>query len=206
MTAGDTPSGAPGEAREGREGGARRGRRRGRRGRRGGQGREAGPNEGHTDLANEMDDAAGDEPSAHDNPGRAADETGGADASQGRDQGSEAASTPPASDFVVPPPPSETRITWTGMAAPEPATPAAEAAPAVATDGPEVIATPTAESPTEATPEQAAPAVTSPTGDAPATPAATTPASDTSTEKKVVWSSSPSSYGSSSYSSRRDDY
>ena len=143
-------------------------------------------------MTNEMDDDAGEESNAIDNPG-SPDRTDAPPATQ------------PA-DFVVPPTPSETRISWTGMAAPEPATPPAEAAPAVATDAPEVIATPTAESPTEATPEQAAPAVTSPTGDAPATPAATTPASDTSTEKKVVWSSSPSSYGSGSYSSRRDDY
>ena len=57
-------------------------------------------------------------------------------------------------------------------------------------------------------PEQAAPApaATPPSSEAATAPAATEPTPDAPTEKKVVWSSAPSSYGSGSYSSRRDDY
>ena len=198
---------AQGEGREGREGGARRGRRRGRRGRRGGQGREAGPTEGNADMTNEMDDGAGEESNAIDNPGSP-----------------DRADAPPApqpADFVVPPTPSETRISWTGLAAPEPATPAeAPAAVAAADASTEIDASVKAdaatttqaaaaiESPPAAPPEQAAPApaATPPSSEAATAPAATEPTPDAPTEKKVVWSSAPSSYGSGSYSSRRDDY
>jgi len=158
-------------------------------------------------MTNEMDDDAGEESNAIDNPG-SPDRTDAPPATQ------------PA-DFVVPPTPSETRISWTGLAAPEPVTPAeAPAAVAAADASTEIDASVKAdaattteaaaaiESPPAAPPEQAAPApaATPPSSEAATAPAATEPTPDAPTEKKVVWSSAPSSYGSGSYSSRRDDY
>jgi ribonuclease E len=183
---------AQGEGREGREGGARRGRRRGRRGRRVGQVREADPTEGNADVTTGVDDGAGEESGAVGNPDRAADETVGTDAGQTRDQGSDAASTPPSPDFVVPPPPSETRISWTGLTPDEPV-PAAEAPAAVAgaDASTEIDASVKADAATTTEVEEA----TEPTPDA-----------SNQKQKKVVWSSAPSSYGDSGYGSRRDDY
>ncbi|NDE00755.1 MAG: Rne/Rng family ribonuclease [Gammaproteobacteria bacterium] len=191
---------------EGREGGARRGRRRGRRGRRGGQGRDAGPNEGNADVMNDMDDGAGDEANAGENPGTP--NLAAADSVAAETTASSSAQTmPSAADFVVPPPPNETRISWTGLAATEPApqpdpTPQAEEPAAIAAPDP---AEPAAAQPVaEAAAPTGEPAVAEPVA---AQPAVAAPAAEPPpAEKKVVWSSAPTSYGSSSYGSRRDDY
>jgi len=146
-------------------------------------------------VTNEMDDDAGEESNAIDNPGSP-------------DRSDAPPATQP-SEFVVPPTPSETRISWTGLAAPEPATPAEVPAAVAAADAATTTEAATAiESPPAAPPEQAAPApaATPPSSEAATAPAATEPTPDAPTEKKVVWSSAPSSYGSGSYSSRRDDY
>jgi hypothetical protein len=93
---------------------------------------------------------------------------------------------------VVPPPPSETRISWTGLTPDEPV-PAAEAPAAVAgaDASTEIDASVKADAATTTEVEEA----TEPTPDA-----------SNQKQKKVVWSSAPSSYGDSGYGSRRDDY
>ena len=155
---------------------------------------------------NDMDDAAGDDANTGENPGTpnlaAADSVAAETTATGSAQ-----TMPSAADFVVPPPPNETRISWTGLAAPEPAP---QPDPTPQAEEPAVIAEPTPVEPAAAQPiaEAAAPtgepAVAEPVA---AQPAVAAPAAEPPpAEKKVVWSSAPTSYGSSSYGSRRDDY
>lgn len=161
--------------------------------------------------ANDMDDALGDESDSGDTSGMtgAAEASQGSGGAQGGSETGDARSVPSTAEFVVPPPPSETRISWTGLAAPEAApepapqpaeatAPVIEAAPAQVSVAAEAEPVTTVETAAVETPA-AEPAV-------PAEPTAETPSADKTADKKVVWSSSPSNYGSSSYSSRRDDY
>jgi len=204
-------AGAQGAQGEGEGRGGRR-RRRGRRGRRGGAGREAGQagaagdageSTGSDDLDDSFDDGAEGEGAA---PSTA----------EGDAQGT----SPQTVLDLVPPPPREAAagISWTGLA---PAEPSPQTAPL--TDEPQA-ATTEAVTPIEtasqgsvapvATVIETLPEATVPTDapsatDTPSVPDATPePAKPAVAEPtRVVWSSSPTSYGpSSSGSSRRDDY
>jgi hypothetical protein len=121
---------------------------------------------------------------------------------------------------LVPPPPREAAagISWTGLAPaePPPQTAPLTAEPDAATAEP-VTTIETASqgsvapvaAVTEASPETTVPTDAPSASDAPSVPDATTePAKPVVAEPtRVVWSSSPTSYGpSSSGSSRRDDY
>lgn len=134
--------------------------------------------------------------------GEASEPIGADDLDEGFDDGADAegAATPGAADDardaspqsvldLVPPPPREAAagISWTGLAPAEPSAPAAPLTAEPDAAAPEtVVPADTAAAP-EAAPDTARPAATEPT--------------------RVVWSSSPTSYGpSSSGSSRRDDY
>ena len=206
-----TQQGAAGAQGEGEGRGGRR-RRRGRRGRRGGAGREAG-----------QAGAAGD----------AMDSTGSDDLDDGFDEGTEGEGSAPSTTEgdaqgtspqsvldLVPPPPREAAagISWTGLAPaePPPQTAPLTAEPDAATAEP-VTTIETASqgsvapvaAVTEASPETTVPTDAPSASDAPSVPDATTePAKPVVAEPtRVVWSSSPTSYGpSSSGSSRRDDY
>ena len=179
-------AGEPGDGRTGRR------RRRGRRGRRGGQGRDAaavggaeaaeGTELGERGEFEEAADELSDEATPDDVAARAIDRNDTASAEALLD--------------AMPPPPRDTgAISWTGLAAPEP-----KAAPMK-----EPAAEPAAEPTAEPAAEPAAEPTAEPTAEPAAEPAAeaTPPAVPTSEPTRVVWSSSPSSYGASS---RRDDY
>ncbi len=169
-----------------REGGARRGRRRGRRGRRGGRDREAGAvgamSAGSDAADDTLDDAAD-----------AVQEQGLDDGADMRPASGEQMSlqmqpeaTSAGADDLAPPPvaAAPVQVSWTGLAPPAAIEPAAVTPPAAIEPEPTVQA-------------QSVEAES---------PVATEPAA--ATEKKVVWSSSPSnstiSFGPG-YSSRRDD-
>ena len=169
-----------------REGGARRGRRRGRRGRRGGRDREAGAagamSAGSDAADDTLDDAAD-----------AVQEQGLDDGADMRPASGEQMSlqmqpeaTSAGADDLSPPPvaAAPVQVSWTGLAPPAAIEPAAVTPPAAIEPEPTVQA-------------QSVEAES---------PVATEPAA--ATEKKVVWSSSPSnstiSFGPG-YSSRRDD-
>jgi ribonuclease E len=179
-----TPPGTDGEAvadRDGveRESGARRGRRRGRRGRRGGRDREAGAVSGMSAGSDAAEDAS--------------DDLVDAVQEQRLDEGTDR--QPVADDFAPPPlAAAPAQVSWTGLAPPPAIEPAA-------------LIPPSAIEPAAIEPEPAgqpqAGVTESPEAES---PAAKEPAAVT--EKKVVWSSSPSnstiSFGPG-YSSRRDD-
>ena len=179
---------APGD----REGGVRRGRRRGRRGRRSSSTRDtaalgaaAGTDDSIADEADvgELDPLAPQTTSAQSSPAPA--ELAPAAA------GSDAAAGALAEELPLPPPVTS-QVSWTGLA-PAAVTPSEP----VTAPEPITVAAPVAEPVVElAPPVEPAVVETEPA------PAVVDP---TAAEKKVVWSSSPSSYGSS-YGSRRDDY
>ena len=208
---GATQPGAAGAQAEGEGRGGRR-RRRGRRGRRGGAGREAGPV-----------GAAGEDtgPTGSDDLDDSFDEGAEADAATAQTAAGDAEDRAPQSVLdLVPPPPRETAsgISWTGLA---PAEPSPQAAPLSEEPNaaPVENAAQEAVEPAAAVVSEVAPEVVPDTAPAAAEPAASTDtmaapdaapeaAKPTATEpSRVVWSSSPTSYGpSSSGSSRRDDY
>ena len=174
-----------------REGGARRGRRRGRRGRRGGRDREAGAvgamSAGSDAADDTLDDAAD-----------AVQEQGLDDGADMRPASGEQMSlqmqpeaTSAGADDLAPPPvaAAPVQVSWTGLAPPAAIEPAAVTPPAAIEPEPTVQA----QSVEAESPEAESPAATEPAA---------------ATEKKVVWSSSPSnstiSFGPG-YSSRRDD-
>ena len=174
-----------------REGGARRGRRRGRRGRRGGRDREAGAvgamSAGSDAADDTLDDAAD-----------AVQEQGLDDGADMRPASGEQMSlqmqpeaTSAGADDLAPPPiaAAPVQVSWTGLAPPAAIEPAAVTPPAAIEPEPTVQA----QSVEAKSPEAESPAATEPAA---------------ATEKKVVWSSSPSnstiSFGPG-YSSRRDD-
>jgi ribonuclease E len=172
-----------------REGGARRGRRRGRRGRRGGGMRDLPPG------ANAGDTVSGSESGAGDFSDESDDTVDSSPAAHQSAEGSRSSESSAA--FELPQPPQNTgSISWTGLSAPEPAAAPPPAAPAAVSDEAEAAAPPAAPTQTVAPSQPAAPTQTQ--------SAAETAASS---EKKVVWSSSPpdrySSFGSGT---RRDDY
>ena len=206
-----TQPGAAGAQTEGEGRGGRR-RRRGRRGRRGGAGREAG-----------AAGAAGEDtgPNGSDDLDDTFDEGAEADAPTAQTAAGDAQDTAPQSVLdLVPPPPREAAsgISWTGLA---PAEPSPQAAPLSAEPdaAPVENAAQQAVEPAAAVVSEVAPEVVPDTAPAAAEPAAstdTTAAPDAAPEaakpaaaepSRVVWSSSPTSYGPSSHgSSRRDDY
>ena len=110
------------------------------------------------------------------------------------------ANAPQALLETLPPPRASGAISWTGLAAPE--APAAE--PTVA---PASVTEPTPASPTDESAAAAPVEVVEPIDPATPVPADTpvepTPAVKNDEPTRVVWSSTPSTYGSSS---RRDDY
>jgi len=182
-----------------REGGARRGRRRGRRGRRGGGMRDLPPGATVGDAASGSESGVGDFSDEGDDT---------VDSSPAANQTAEASrSGESAAAFDLPQPPQNTgSISWTGLSASEPAAAPPSAAPPAVSHEAEAAAPPTSPTQTVEPTQSAAP--TQPV--APAQPESPTPSvSETaaSTEKKVVWSSSPpdrySSFGSGT---RRDDY
>ncbi|MBU6378077.1 MAG: Rne/Rng family ribonuclease [Gammaproteobacteria bacterium] len=205
-----------------REGGARRGRRRSRRGRRGGSREFAGGPAG----------AAGDEA----NPGSEdmfADDAA-SEGSEGLDEGrntAESRATPtagvaetPSAEMEPPPPPLNGQISWTGRAPAEPVAavagavevaPAVEAAPIATVEvAPAIEVAPAVEvvpavdvMPSAAAPEAPAAADAPPEANATAAAeAAPTADAGAAGEKKVVWSSSPSSNYSSFGGGTRRDY
>jgi ribonuclease E len=191
-----------------REGGARRGRRRGRRGRRGGGMRDLPPGATAADNASGADSAMGDFSDDGDEAGEP----------QSMQQKDVAASSPrsDASAIDLPPPPQNTAsISWTGLSAPEPAGTAQEPSAPTTTshEAPRPLVADTLPVAMDTPPVAAETSVASQTPVAAETPpcATDTPPvatdSSASTEKKVVWSSSPpdrySSFGSGT---RRDDY
>jgi len=169
-----------------REGGARRGRRRGRRGRRGGRDREAGAVGAMSAGSDAADDTLDDAADAVQEQGldEGADMRPASGEQMSLQMQPEATSA--GADDLAPPPiaAAPVQVSWTGLAPPAAIEPAAVTPPAAIEPEPTVQA-------------QSVEAES---------PAATEPAAVT--EKKVVWSSSPSnstiSFGPG-YSSRRDD-
>ena len=194
-----TTPGAEGATGE-REGGARRGRRRGRRGRRGGRDREAGAagalSAGSEATEDTLDDAAD---GLH--------EPGLDDSTDLRPAAGEQMSLQMQSEAASPVAMAPVQVSWTGLAPPVEAAPAA-IEPEAVTPAPqaEAISAPEAEvnEPKTTEPALAAPTESTQTVESAQTVEPTTVAA----EKKVVWSSSPSnstiSFGPG-YSSRRDD-
>jgi hypothetical protein len=173
--------------------GARRGRRRGRRGRRGGNPRDIAAGAGLAGGA--APESSGDSDDAFNDPENSVDEAARSEPALGELGG--APGTAAADLAYEPPPPTTGSFGWTGLTSAEsppldPAPPS-EAAPLVETPVTRPDATP------DTTPD-AMPVATSPE------PPIAAP-TETPTEKKVVWSSSPSSgYSSFGGGSRRDDY
>jgi ribonuclease E len=169
-----------------REGGARRGRRRGRRGRRGGRDREAGAVGAMSAGSDAADDTLDDAADAVQEQGldEGADMRPASGEQMSLQMQPEATSA--GADDLAPPPiaAAPVQVSWTGLAPPAAIEPAAVTPPAAIEPEPTVQA-------------QSVEAES---------PVATEPAA--ATEKKVVWSSSPSnstiSFGPG-YSSRRDD-
>jgi ribonuclease E len=175
-------------------------RRRGRRGRRGGQGREgaAAGEAGSTDATDasvdDLDETSDD----------LAEDRGTAPTSNG-------GSADALLDTLPPPPREASAYSWTGLAAPEAASapePATAAAPEpVAAAVPAPVADPVADPIIDgATPAAALTAPSPaelPTETPTEAPAEPTPAAAGTEPSRVVWSSSPTSYGAST---RRDDY
>ena len=169
-----------------REGGARRGRRRGRRGRRGGRDREAGAVGAMSAGSDAADDTLDDAADAVQEQGldEGADMRPASGEQMSLQMQPEATSA--GADDLAPPPiaAAPVQVSWTGLAPPAAIEPAAVTPPAAIEPEPTVQAQSVEEE----------------------SPVATEPAA--ATEKKVVWSSSPSnstiSFGPG-YSSRRDD-
>ena len=174
-----------------REGGARRGRRRGRRGRRGGRDREAGAVGAMSAGSDAADDTLDDAADAVQEQGldEGADMRPASGEQMSLQMQPEATSA--GADDLAPPPvaTAPVQVSWTGLAPPAAIEPAAVTPPAAIEPEPTVQA----QSVEAESPEAESPAATEPAA---------------ATEKKVVWSSSPSnstiSFGSG-YSSRRDD-
>jgi ribonuclease E len=205
-----TPQAAAGAPPDGEgEGRGGRRRRRGRRGRRGGAGRDAGP----AGTAGETS-----EPTGSDDLDEGFDD--GADAERAATPGDAQDAAPQSVLDLVPPPPRDAAagISWTGLA---PAEPAPQTAPLTQEpDAAPVDTAPVDTAPVEAAAQEAVEPVAAVA--APETAPETAASADPSTAPeaapeaakpaaaeptRVVWSSSPTSYGpSSSGSSRRDDY
>ncbi len=174
-----------------REGGARRGRRRGRRGRRGGRDREAGAVGAMSAGSDAADDTLDDAADAVQEQGldEGADMRPASGEQMSLQMQPEATSA--GADDLAPPPvaAAPVQVSWTGLAPPAAIEPAAVTPPAAIEPEPTVQA----QSVEAKSPEAESPAATEPAA---------------ATEKKVVWSSSPSnstiSFGPG-YSSRRDD-
>jgi ribonuclease E len=184
-----------------REGGARRGRRRGRRGRRGGGMRDLPPGATVGDAASGSESGVGDFSDEGDDT---------VDSSPAANQTAEASrSGEPAAAFDLPQPPQNTgSISWTGLSASEPAAAPPPAAPPAVSHEAEAAAPPASPTQTVA-PSQPLASTQTVEPSQPVTPPQAQSAAETaaSSEKKVVWSSSPpdrySSFGSGT---RRDDY
>jgi ribonuclease E len=184
-----------------REGGARRGRRRGRRGRRGGGMRDLPPGATVGDAASGSESGVGDFSDEGDDT---------VDSSPAANQTAEASrSGEPAAAFDLPQPPQNTgSISWTGLSASEPAAAPPPAAPPAVSHEAEAAAPPASPTQTVA-PSQPLASTQTVEPTQPVTPPQAQSAAETaaSSEKKVVWSSSPpdrySSFGSGT---RRDDY
>jgi ribonuclease E len=227
-----TPPGAAEDGAPPREG-ARRGRRRGRRGRRGGAGRDLaggaaglsvdGPNPGSDDL---FADGDGDD-LAEGRDERAA--TGSAQSASGPDPAPTAAGLPadavaaestaaaatsaPVGTMAVdvpPPPPVNAQISWTGLAPAEPAEQTSVVQAEAEARAPEIQAPEIQAAEIQAAEPRIAEAAVAagPAADldAPVTPPAPASESIPGGEKKVVWSSGPSSGSSSFGSGTRRDY
>jgi ribonuclease E len=174
-----------------REGGARRGRRRGRRGRRGGRDREAGAVGAMSAGSDAADDTLDDAADAVQEQGldEGADMRPASGEQMSLQMQPEATSA--GADDLAPPPiaAAPVQVSWTGLAPPAAIEPAAVTPPAAIEPEPTVQA----QSVEAKSPEAESPGATEPAA---------------ATEKKVVWSSSPSnstiSFGPG-YSSRRDD-
>ncbi len=191
----NAPEGAPAAdgTQPNREGGARRGRRRGRRGRRGGGMRDLPPGATAGDNASGMDASMGDFSDEGDEAGEP----------QSVPNQASAEAAPRSTEVALelpPPPQNTTRISWTGLSAPEPT----ETAPTETASEPSA-SSPTAVEPSSPVAEETPPSASN-TPIAAEAPPVTADAAATG-EKKVVWSSSPpdrySSFGSGT---RRDDY
>lgn len=200
------PEGAP----EGTREGSRRGRRRGRRGRRGGGGRDFAAGAGGAAAGVAAGELETDESLGSYDDGPTDDEnspTLEASGSAGADLSGAPGTTATDLHFDLPPAPvGNGTISWTGFAAPEPTAEASAAATAQMSPEPAPLAS-------VEVPQAQPPALTPTEPVAAETPIEATSANeiDTSnaetTEKKVVWSSSPSErYTSFGSGTRRDDY